>query len=58
MNALIAVTAIIIYFLPALIGNGKRNANAIAVLNLFLGWTLIGWVIALTWACCVDSKHS
>ena len=24
---------------------------AIFFLNLFLGWTLIGWVVALAWAC-------
>jgi hypothetical protein len=26
------------------------NAGAIAVLNLLLGWTFIGWVIALVWS--------
>jgi hypothetical protein len=40
-----------IYFLPltvALIRNTKRFAG-ILLLNLFLGWTIIGWVIALVW---------
>jgi len=23
-------------------------------LNLFLGWTLIGWIVALVWASTVD----
>jgi hypothetical protein len=58
MDALIAITVIIVYFLPSIIGMHKRNTNAITVLNAFLGWTLIGWVVALTWACCVDNKHS
>jgi DNA-directed RNA polymerase subunit RPC12/RpoP len=42
-----------IYFLPALVASGRRHYNrgAILVLNLFLGWTLIGWVAALVWAC-------
>lgn len=42
----------VIYFLPALIafGRSKRDAGAILVLNFFLGWTAIGWVIALVWA--------
>ncbi|WP_131751207.1 MULTISPECIES: superinfection immunity protein [Legionella] len=39
----------ILYFLPALIAS-KRNhqlANSIAVVNLFFGWTLLGWVLSL-----------
>jgi hypothetical protein len=39
-----------LYFLPSIIGARKRNAGAIFALNLLLGWTLIGWVVALVWA--------
>lgn len=47
-----------IYLLPSGIGiiRGRSNAGAIFVLNLFLGWTLIGWVIALVWAVADDNK--
>lgn len=40
------------YFLPAMIAwtNGRRNTSAIFALNFFLGWTLIGWVVALVWS--------
>jgi hypothetical protein len=43
---------IIFYFLPTIIGfaPGKRDAISIFVLNFLLGWTAIGWVIALVWA--------
>jgi len=42
----------VLYFLPSIIGfaRSKRDAVSILVLNLFLGWTAIGWVIALVWA--------
>jgi hypothetical protein len=30
---------------------GKSNQAAIGLLNLLLGWTLIGWVVALVMAC-------
>lgn len=42
----------VLYFLPAIIAfaRSKRDAVSILVLNLFLGWTMIGWVIALVWA--------
>jgi hypothetical protein len=47
-----------IYFLPTIIANinQKKNENAILVLNLFLGWTFIGWVVALIWAVSHESK--
>lgn len=47
---------LIIYFLPSIIGRNKANINAIIVLNLFLGWTLIGWVVALIWALTVENN--
>jgi hypothetical protein len=34
----------------------KSNAGAIFALNLFLGWTLIGWVISLVWALSTDNN--
>lgn len=41
-----------LYFAPGLIALHRRHLNggAIFVLNLFLGWTLIGWVLSLVWA--------
>lgn len=39
-----------IYFLPTVVGRAKRNVGAIFALNLLLGWTLVGWVVALVWA--------
>lgn len=45
----------ILYFLPALVGMRKRNSGAIFILNLLLGWTALGWIIALVWACCADT---
>lgn len=41
-----------IYLLPTLIAAHKehRSQMAIFAVNLFLGWSLIGWVGALAWA--------
>lgn len=40
------------YFVPALIARQRQHPNqeAIVVLNLFGGWTGLGWIIALVWA--------
>ncbi len=50
------VVGLFIYFIPTIIGLRKRNAAAIFILNLFLGWTFVGWVIALVWAFTIDDK--
>ena len=42
--------AIVIYFLPTVVAFHKKNCAAIFTLNLFLGWTFLGWVGALVWA--------
>lgn len=49
---LFAIGSIGAYFMPSIIGNArnKKNLSAIVLLNIFLGWTLIGWVVALVWA--------
>lgn len=57
IGPLILIVASGIYLLPAIIGRNKRNYNAILILNLFLGWTFIGWVIALVWASCKDKEN-
>ncbi|HXE31684.1 MAG TPA: superinfection immunity protein [Terriglobales bacterium] len=40
----------LLYFLPSILARNKRSFVPIFLLNLFLGWTLVGWVIALVWA--------
>ena len=41
------------YMLPWAISasRGKSNATAIGLLDLLLGWTVIGWIAALIMAC-------
>jgi hypothetical protein len=48
----IALFLLAVYFLPWIVANHLRHHNQTALfcLNVFLGWTLIGWVIALVWA--------
>jgi hypothetical protein len=44
------------YFLPTVIAlvRERHEKFSIFLLNFFLGWSLIGWVIALIWACKSD----
>ena len=42
----------LLYFLPSIIAlaRSKRDLLAIFLLNFFLGWSVIGWIVALVWA--------
>lgn len=52
------IFALVISFLPTIVAS-SRNCKAtggIFVVNLFLGWTVLGWIIALAWAAGGDVK--
>jgi hypothetical protein len=48
----IIVVGIFIYFIPVIIAGFRDHSNqsAIFFLNLFTGWTFIGWVACFVWA--------
>ncbi|MFZ0635798.1 MAG: superinfection immunity protein [Candidatus Acidiferrales bacterium] len=48
--------ACLMYFLPAIVGRNKRDAGLIFLVNLFFGWTVVGWIVALIWACTTDAR--
>lgn len=41
-----------VYLLPGIIAASRKhhNAAAIFILNLLLGWTVLGWIASLVWA--------
>jgi len=49
---ILAILALLVYFLPTLIAECRdhHQQNAIIILNIFLGWTFLGWVVALAWS--------
>jgi len=52
------IFTLILYFLPAIIGRHKRDAAGIFLVNLLFGWTVIGWIIALIWACTAEHYYA
>ena len=44
--------SIFLYFSPTIVAISRDHPSVtgIGVLNLFLGWTLLGWVVALVWS--------
>lgn len=58
MSITFIIPAVLVYFLPAIIGLRKKNFLAIMVLNLLLGWTGVGWVVCLVWALLKEESKS
>lgn len=50
------LAAAAVYFAPAFIGYGKKGFHRIALINLFAGWTIIGWGLALVAALKAEEK--
>lgn len=44
---------LVVYVAPTIVAalRNHRSAGGILVLNMMLGWTIIGWILALIWAC-------
>lgn len=42
---------VFLYFLPTFVARHRHNFAGIFLFNFFLGWTFVGWFIALIWAC-------
>lgn len=48
---IVVILILVLYLLPTFIASKDHpNPNGLFWLNILLGWTFIGWVIALVWA--------
>ncbi len=52
LGLLLLIVLLAVYFLPWIVANHRYHVKQTAIffLNLFFGWTLIGWLAALVWA--------
>jgi len=39
-----------VYLIPSIVARHKPHSRGVLLLNLFLGWTVVGWFAALIWA--------
>jgi threonine/homoserine/homoserine lactone efflux protein len=51
------IISALIYVLPSIIAilRGHSHTMAIIIINLLLGWTLIGWIVVFLWAVLSES---
>jgi len=47
---IIGIILLFVYFLPTIIGWNTKYSSGILLLNLFLGWTIVGWIGSLIWS--------
>jgi hypothetical protein len=50
---LIVLFSVAAYFAPTIVAGSRRppHIGSVIVVNVFLGWTIVGWVVALAMAC-------
>lgn len=58
MEYVLVMSAVLIYLLPWIIAASRSHPQVapIFIINLFLGWTLIGWVLTLAWSATAIKK--
>jgi hypothetical protein len=58
--SLVGVVFLALYLIPSLVTAIRHHHNelAIFILNFLLGWTGLGWVVALVWACTTPAPHA
>jgi hypothetical protein len=47
------LVVLVLYFLPSIVAVARKitHQGSVVVINVFLGWTFVGWVVALAMAC-------
>lgn len=56
----VAIPALLLYFLPTILAFSRKKVNKgiIFLVNFFLGWSVIGWVVSLIWALSADNSQT
>jgi hypothetical protein len=56
---ILLLTLLLAYFIPSFVAYHRNNPSkaGILILNIFLGWTFLGWVVSLAWAFAGETRH-
>ncbi len=57
-HIIVLVLLLALYFAPSIVATRRscKATDGIVIVNLFLGWTFVGWVVALAWAASGETK--
>jgi hypothetical protein len=52
MFGLLGTLGVFLYFLPSIVASSRNlpQAGSVFVVNLFFGWTFVGWIVAMIMA--------
>jgi len=52
VTVIVLLLAVILYFLPVIVAYKRQHPYIIFILllDLFLGWSLLGWAVAMVWS--------
>lgn len=55
-----AFVALALYFLPLIIAAARKHNQIlpITLITIFLGWTFLGWLVAIIWSLSPDVQNS
>jgi hypothetical protein len=55
---LMLMAIVVIYMLPTIVAFGREHPRRqdVAVVNIPLGWTLIGWILVFLWASLAETE--
>lgn len=58
MAVILMILFFVTYLLPGIVAELRKHSmkTSITIINMFLGWTLVGWVVALAWAFSEDNR--
>ncbi len=53
IHSSVLLVVLALYFLPSIVAVARKitHQGSVVVINVFLGWTFVGWVVALAMAC-------
>ena len=56
----LVILPVLLYFLPAIIAwrRGHAHRFSIFLLNVLLGWTMLGWFALLAWSVVSDGRRA
>ena len=60
MEAIVLIISAVLYFIPFIIAiiRGIKNSMSVFFLNLFLGWTVIGFFVLIFYASLTNVKSN
>jgi len=60
MFALVAfLCGVAMYFMPAIVAHHRQHVSSgkIFLINLLLGWSVVGWIVCFAWACSGNTRQ-